>query len=216
MKTAFIGQQGSNLILYFAGWGTPPSAVAHLQIPPNFDLLICYDYQDLQLEFDFSCYQEIYLVAWSMGVWVAEQVLQNQKVAIHKAVAINGTPKPNDDQFGIPSAIFQGTLDHLNATTRNKFERRMCQSREVLAQYQQLPDYRPLENVQQELKYLDQQIKQRPTTTFLWHQAWIATQDHIFPVANQQAYWQSHCPVKTIEAGHYAFPYFQQWQQLWH
>ncbi len=78
MKTAFIGQQGSNLILYFAGC-TPPSAVAHLQIPPNFDLLICYDYQDLQLEFDFSCYQEIYLVVWSMGVWVAEQVLQKSE-----------------------------------------------------------------------------------------------------------------------------------------
>lgn len=214
MKTEFIEQQGSNLILYFAGWGTPPSAVAHLQIPQNFDLLICYDYQDLQLQFDFSAYNDIYLVAWSMGVWVAEQVLQN--VAIHKAVAINGTPKPNDDQFGIPSAIFQGTLDHLNATTRNKFERRMCQSREVLAQYQQLPDYRSLENIQRELSFLAQQIKQRPAVTFQWHQAWIATQDHIFPVANQQAYWQSHCPVKTIEAGHYTFPYFQQWQQLWH
>ncbi len=71
----------------------------------------------------FSCYQEIYLVAWSIDcLGGGTGVAKSESCHPPKAVAINGTPKPNDDQFGIPSAIFQGTLDHLNATTRNKFE----------------------------------------------------------------------------------------------
>ncbi|HGG9315583.1 TPA: pimeloyl-ACP methyl esterase BioG family protein, partial [Neisseria meningitidis] len=53
MKTKFYNHQGGHLILYFAGWGTPPDAVNHLILPENHDLLICYDYQDLNLDFDF-------------------------------------------------------------------------------------------------------------------------------------------------------------------
>ncbi len=83
----------------------------------------------------------------------------------------------------------------------------MCQSREVLAQYQQLPDYRPCENVQQELKYLDQQIGSDQRQLFCGIRR-IATQDHIFPVVNQQAYWQSHCPVKPSKPGIMLFPTF--------
>lgn len=51
MKTEYFQHQGENLIVYFAGWGTPPSAVAHLALPDNYDLLICYDYQDLHCDF---------------------------------------------------------------------------------------------------------------------------------------------------------------------
>ena len=76
MKTKFYDHQGEHLIVYFAGWGTPLDAVAHLILPTDYDLLICYDYQDLKLDFDFSAYQQIRVVAWSMGVWVAERVLQ--------------------------------------------------------------------------------------------------------------------------------------------
>lgn len=76
MKTKFYNHQGEHLILYFAGWGMPPDAVNHLILPENHDLLICYDYQDLNLDFDFSAYRHIRLVAWSMGVWAAERALQ--------------------------------------------------------------------------------------------------------------------------------------------
>ena len=57
MKTKFYDHQGEHLIVYFAGWGTPLDAVAHLILPTNHNLLICYDYQDLTLDFDFSAYQ---------------------------------------------------------------------------------------------------------------------------------------------------------------
>ena len=73
-------------------------------MPTDHDLLICYDYQDLTLDFDFSAYQQIRVVAWSMGVWVAERVLQG--ITLQSATAVNGTGLPCDDGFGIPYAIF--------------------------------------------------------------------------------------------------------------
>lgn len=57
MKTALLSKQQANLIIYFAGWGTPASVVSHLTLPSGYDLLICYDYQDLTLPpFDFDRY----------------------------------------------------------------------------------------------------------------------------------------------------------------
>ena len=98
--------QGEHLIVYFAGWGTPLDAVAHLILPTNHNFIkFCYDYQDLKLDFDFSAYQQIRVVAWSMGVWVAERVLQG--LTLQSATAVNGTGLPCDDSFGIPYAIFK-------------------------------------------------------------------------------------------------------------
>ena len=62
--------------------------MAHLILPTNHNLLICYDYQDLTLDFDFSAYQQIRVVAWSMGVWAAERVLQG--ITLQSATAVNG------------------------------------------------------------------------------------------------------------------------------
>ncbi|OBX11203.1 hypothetical protein QV09_03510 [Gallibacterium salpingitidis] len=215
MKLQYNKQGCTDLIVYFAGWGTPPSVVQHLDNANKYDLLICYDYQDLVLEFDFSPYQNIYLVAWSMGVWVAEQVMQN--VPLTKAVAINGTSYPRHDQFGISEAIFDGTLAGLDQSNRHKFERRMCQSKALLAEYQSLADYRELDNIYQELACLSQYIRQLPPKKeFHWDIAWIGLQDRIFPAENQLAYWQDRSQIRTIEAGHYLLPLFQQWEALWY
>lgn len=214
MKYQHIHHGSHALIVYFAGWGTPLSIVQHFTDAEKYDLLLCYDYQDLRLDFDFSNYQEIYLVAWSMGVWVAEQVLQN--ISCTKAIAINGTSYPRHDQLGIPEAIFDGTLTGLNQSNRHKFERRMCQNKTLLAAYQAASDYRDLENIQQELAFLSQQIRQQTKVPqFNWDLAWIGAQDRIFPVDNQQAAWQERCEIRTLDAGHLAFPFFQKWEDLW-
>ena len=139
MKTKFYDHQGEHLIVYFAGWGTPLDAVAHLILPTNHNLLICYDYQDLTLDFDFSAYQQIRVVAWSMGGWVAERVLQG--ITLQSATAVNGTGLPCDDSFGIPYAIFKGTLENLAENTRSKFERRICGDKVSFERYQHLTKF---------------------------------------------------------------------------
>ena len=213
MKTKFYDHQGKHLIVYFAGWGTPLDAVAHLILPTDHDLLICYDYQDLKLDFDFSAYQQIRVVAWSMGVWVAERVLQG--ITLQSATAVNGTGLPCDDCFGIPYAIFKGTLDNLTENTRSKFERRICGDKVSFERYQQF-SARPFNEIHQELTVLFAMIQKNKRTDLIhWTNAWISSRDKIFMPANQHQYWASRCAVQEIEGEHYVFSRFTHWSALW-
>lgn len=212
MKTIWHRCQQPNLLVYFAGWGTPPSTVAHLGVPDGYDLLICYDYRDLQPAVDFSPYTGIRVVAWSLGVWVAERVLGGYPLL--SATAINGTASPCDAQFGIPPAVFAATLAGLTPNSRQKFERRMCGKR--IGDYQQCQDHRSVEDIRAELETLYHAICRDTRTDLLpWTRAIIATQDKIFPTAHQHAYWASRCAVQLIEGEHYLWPAFQRWETLW-
>jgi uncharacterized protein HI_1552 len=213
VKTKFYDHQGKHLIVYFAGWGTPLDAVAHLILPTNHNLLICYDYQDLTLDFDFSAYQQIRVVAWSMGVWVAERVLQG--ITLQSATAVNGTGLPCDDGFGIPYAIFKGTLDNLTENTRSKFERRICGDKVSFERYQQF-SARSFNEIHRELIALFAMIQQDKRTDLIhWTNAWVSSHDKIFMPANQHQYWALRCAVQEIEGEHYVFSRFTHWSALW-
>ena len=213
MKTKFYDHQGEHLRVDFAGWGTPLDVVAHLILPTNNNLLICYDYQDLTLDFDFSAYQQIRVVAWSMGVWVAERVLQG--ITLQSATAVNGTGLPCDDSFGIPYAIFKGTLENLTENTRSKFERRICGDKVSFEGYQQF-SARPFSEIHQELTTLFAMIQQDKRTDLIhWINAWVSSRDKIFMPANQHQYWASRCAVQEIEGEHYVFSRFTHWSALW-
>lgn len=227
MKTKLIknSERTSNLIVYFAGWGTPPSAVSHLVLPENTDLLICYDYRDFNLDIDFSMYQQVRLVAWSMGVWVANQVMQN--VSLISATAINGTSFPCDDEMGIPRAVFKGTLEQLDEQNLVKFQRRMCGDSRTFQYYQQLADLRECDVLRTELSALYEGIQQDQGKTIIWTRAILGEGDRIFPMKNQKNYWQVYqmeqrSPCKRVREflleiaplSHYPFLAFRHWNEL--
>ncbi|WP_440209977.1 DUF452 family protein [Actinobacillus pleuropneumoniae] len=217
MKTKLISTQQANLIIYFAGWGTPASVVSHLALPNGYDLLICYDYQDLNFPaFDFSRYQTVRLVAWSMGVWVAEKVLPEINLA--SATAINGTLFPKHDLWGIPLQIFDGTLQTLNAENRLKFERRMCGDKQLLNVYLALPEQRSLAEIHHELEVLNTAIEANLVTPKLhWTNVIIGEKDRIFSAQNQLAFWQDKRVRMThlSKGEHYLWQHFSEWEQLW-
>ncbi|WP_440210691.1 DUF452 family protein [Actinobacillus pleuropneumoniae] len=217
MKTKLISTQQANLIIYFAGWGTPASVVSHLALPNGYDLLICYDYQDLNFPaFDFSRYQTVRLVAWSMGVWVAEKVLPEINLA--SATAINGTLFPKHDLWGIPLQIFDGTLQILNAENRLKFERRMCGDKQLLNVYLALPEQRSLAEIHHELEVLNTAIEANLVTPKLhWTNVIIGEKDRIFSAQNQLAFWQDKKVRMThlSKGEHYLWQHFSEWEQLW-
>lgn len=217
MKTKLISTQQANLIIYFAGWGTPASVVSHLALPNGYDLLICYDYQDLNFPaFDFSRYQTVRLVAWSMGVWVAEKVLPEINLA--SATAINGTLFPKHDLWGIPLQIFDGTLQTLNAENRLKFERRMCGDKQLLNVYLALPEQRSLAEIHHELEVLNTAIEANLVTPKLhWTNVIIGEKDRIFSAQNQLAFWQDKkVRMAHLSKGeHYLWQHFSEWEQLW-
>ena len=143
MKQEFLKKNGTKaLLLFFGGWGSAPKLFRDSVGGCGRDCLFCYDYKDCY--FDFSLLEgseEINLVAWSMGVWVAGQVfggykrcVENGKSVEHQeferritsTVAIGGTSKPIDDLYGIPTAVFEATLNKMSPTVLYKFRRRMC------------------------------------------------------------------------------------------
>lgn len=65
-------------------------------------MLVLYDYRTLEplAAADTASYGQITLLAWSFGVWVAEQVCRD--IPFRRAVALNGTPLPVDARYGIP------------------------------------------------------------------------------------------------------------------
>ncbi|ATD66033.1 DUF452 family protein [Neisseria weixii] len=211
MHTRLISQPNADtLLVYFAGWGTPDSVAEAMA--PAADVLLCSDYRDTVLNFDFSRYRRIGVLAWSMGVWVAERAMQGVKV--DWAAAVNGTGFPYDDQFGIPCAVFDQTLARFDERNRAKFEQRMCADADSLAHYRRLDGHRSQQSLHDELSFLHQAVQaDHHTDLLIWHEAWIGARDRIIPAANQSAYWQSRCPVIEFDGGHYPYTHWPRWNE---
>lgn len=217
-----ISDHSPRLLLFFAGWSAVPELFAGLKVEEGTDLIICYDYREISFEEDLNRYDEIHMVAWSMGVRMAELAVGG-KWTFATATAVNGTPLPIDDAYGIPVDIFRGTLENLTAENLIRFNRRMCGSREVLARYMETQP-RALEDVRQELQHIydmchaipetDAGMQAPHATAIHWTRAVIGTDDRIFLSANQRNYWSGRCPITEIVSPHYPFHLWKQWNEL--
>lgn len=205
------------LLLFFSGWSASPELFRTLELEPDTDLWVCYDYRDLRFDENLSAYKEIRLVAWSLGVWVASALFRGKGTAFTETIAINGTDTPVHDSSGIPTAVFEGTLANVTEEGMHRFNRRMCGGREVLQAYEQVAA-RPLDEVREELQQLYSRIKEeaaKPVADRFWSRAIIASEDRIFPAGNLRNYWQGRCPVMELEAPHYLFHKWKLWNEIW-
>lgn len=207
------------MILFFTGWSSSPGSFRQLEIPDDTDLWVCFDYRDLTFKEDLTSYRHVHLVAWSLGVWVADHLFSG-KQSFETATAINGTPDPIHDQHGIPRVIFEGTLAHITEEGMSRFNRRMCGDRETLAAYSRIP-IRPLDLLREELRYLYDGIERERvipierTVSPLWSRVLICTGDKIFPADNLRRYWQGKASVKELTAAHFPFYHIKSWDELW-
>lgn len=210
----------TSLLLLFAGWSARPELFARLEAEEGMDVMIVYDYRDTTFTEDLSKYTSIRLIAWSMGVRMAEILLDN-KYHFVEAIAINGTGRPIDDSYGIPIEIFRGTLEGFSSEGLHRFNRRMCGSRDILKCYAAIPP-RPLDELKEELQQIynrcfpyPDSAEAQPAGTILWTRAIISTDDRIFPAAAQRNYWQGRCPnVDEIVSPHYPFFLWKRWNEL--
>lgn len=221
MKQLFIIKEDhSQLLLFFAGWGmdatpfsqihpggnkmnTTPHAQTH---SASCDWMICYDYRFL--EFDPSMlqgYSDITLVAWSMGVWVASQIMKlYPTLPVSQSIAINGTLTPIDDLKGISQTVFEGTLQGLNELTLQKFQRRMCGSSAEYKAFQTVAPQRPVEELKEELAAIQQHFLASSPSAFRWQKAVIGKGDRIFLPENQRRAWENNADlIEEIKAAHY-------------
>lgn len=215
MLKRWINKTGNpNCILFFNGWGMDEHAINHLQ-SEDHDVCMFSDYSDLKMELEkFQSYQSIYVIAWSLGVWVASQLIANSELKLTKAIAINGTEKPLDNEFGIPPVVFKGTLIFWNETNRRKFNQRVFGGKkEMELSSEKLPE-RDCTNQQDELAFLLQKIEDSAFCSIPWDCALIGKSDFIFSAKNQVAYWNDKTQIITKDLAHYPFQNYQTWQQL--
>lgn len=195
----------SKLLLFFAGWGADEMLFPNTP-PEGYDLMLCYDYTDACFDYSLLApYKEVRLMAWSLGVWSAATTLTGQNLSFSECIAVNGTPSPIDDLYGIPSAVFEGTLLKFNETTLHKFRRRMCGSSQSLQSFLERVPSRTTESLHQELQALFNRIKANAVSNdFHWDKAIIGASDMIFPSANQQKAWSGIPQLILPNTPHYS------------
>ena len=204
MKQHFARRCGSSsLTILFAGWGMDSLLVEPLGSVSG-DLMVCYDYTDLDFNPAAAAeYDRLHVAGWSMGVWAASAVCGGLKP--DSAVAVNGTPWPVDDMLGIPEAVFEATLRTLSPLSLQKFRRRMCGSQQALELFMSHEPARGFEDLRSELAAIARAVQCAKVDASLWTDAVVGAQDLIFPAANQLRAWQkAGVDAQTVQAAHYS------------
>ena len=205
MKYKWINNNSNkNLILFFNGWGMDDCVIKHLDCQ-NFDVLMFYDYNTLEMEFciDFiNQYQKKYLIAWSMGVMIGSIYLSKYNGSFNSTIAINGTLKPIDDEYGIHPKIYDLTIKGFNERGRDRFISSMFEEKNNII------CSRDIENQHLELVALKNYYSNE---NFKYNKILISDNDRIIPTKSQVTYWG----IKpNLRGGHCPFMNFTKWSEL--
>lgn len=201
-------------ILFFSGWGMDSAPFRFLPAA-HHDLCLFSDYRQLQpvsLE-PFAGYEQLHLIGWSMGVWVAAHLLADQAAAFTSATAIGGTLTPVDKQRGIPSDSYADMLDHFSQEVLDTFYRNMFDDEDQLARFLANPPQRDLPGLRDEMAaFRDAFLGSGPGRDLYTHKI-VTSRDRIFSGRNQMRAWGKGCGV-VHNWPH--FPYFLigDWREL--
>jgi len=194
-----------SLLLIFTGWASDERLFKNFSEAKQ-DVCICSDYRTLEFDAElFRSYSEIRVIAWSLGVFVANRVLLNSALPVVSAVAINGTIFPRNDEKGIPTAIYDGTEQILTEENLFKFYRRMCVSAEDYRNFLKFGFSFPVTELQDALQNIRiiEEKEPSPCGKTIFTEVIIGLYDRIFPTKNQKQAWENFPSVKFKEIAHY-------------
>ena len=127
MKTYIRRREKNNqLVVLYGAWGTDENVFVPL-CSDEFDFILFYNYsadEALVLP-EMKTYEKITLIGWAFGVWAAEYLSPKTGIIPDVTIAVNGTPVPADDQYGIPLNLIEGTLNNITEENIGKFYLRM-------------------------------------------------------------------------------------------
>jgi hypothetical protein len=210
MRQYFIKQGTSeSLLLVFAGWAFDESFFSGW-IKPNTDICICSDYRSLEWDKElFFPYRDIRVIAWSLGVFVAGNLLPLSGLPLSEVIALNGTLFPVDDERGIPEAIYNGTEENLTEENLLKFYRRMCSGTKDYKEFLKNDISFSIEELREALRNIKSVAsKCLPDESALFTKVVIGMRDRIFPAENQKKAWEKHPRVVWEDIEHYDENYF--------
>lgn len=209
MKT-YIRRRDKNdqLIVLFGGWGADENVFTPL-CTDDFDFILFYNYsadEALVLP-EMKTYSNITIIGWSLGVWAAEYMSSKTGIIPDLTIAVNGTPIPADDSFGIPLKIFEGTLENITETNMEKFYLRMFGDKKTyMANAERIPQ-RTIKSLHDELRWLYNRIMEQTEPGFRWNYAVTSEYDRVFPSRNVKSYWrqEKHTKQIIVPMPHYLF-----------
>lgn len=214
MRIEWVNKKGDEVVVvFFNGWGMDTRATSHLE--NHADLLVLYDYRTLNTEElpSLEHYKKVFVIAWSMGVWAAAQILPEWNINPSRLIALNGTECPVDDRFGIPEKMYVLTENGMDERGKEKFFQRMLSGREERTRFSENQSGRELPEQVEELKAIHTASCSRHQC-LNWDKVFISEKDVIFPAGNQHNWWEGKAPVKSLACGHYPFYCFRSWEDI--
>jgi biotin synthesis protein BioG len=219
MKRQWIRRNDSpGLILFLNGWGMDAGTVTP-EPPTEWDLVTFFDYRNLEID-EAACrlpekYETVVLVAWSMGVWAAG-VFAPLAEKITTSVAVNGTSRPIDDEYGIPRELYEETVKRFSEKSRSSFYRRMCGGAGAAERFRRMGPGRPLDEQRRELDSIRRHCDAgTPRNPYPFDTAVIGGRDRIMPTENQLRHWNSGRHELLPGVPHFPFFHFG-WKELLH
>jgi biotin synthesis protein BioG len=213
MKT-YIRRREKNdqLVVLYGGWGTDENVFIPL-CNDDFDFILFYNYsadEALVLP-EIKTYKRITVIGWSLGVWAAEYLSHKTGIKPDITIAVNGTPIPADDYYGIPLNVFEGTLNNISEENMEKFYLRMFGDKRTLKQNSDRIPHRNVKSLHDELRWLYNRMMEQKEPGFRWDYAVTSEFDRVFPVKNLKGYWEKEESTKHIilPLPHY---FFHKWQ----
>ncbi len=201
-------EENADLVVFYAGWGNDENMFTPL-CNDQFDFILFYNYsadEALVLP-EMKTYKTITLIGWSLGVWAAEYLLPKTGIVPDITIAINGTPIPADDKYGIPFKAFENTLENLSELNMVKFYLRMFGDKKTYKMNIDRIPRRSVKSLNDELRWLYNRIMEQKEPGFKWDYAVSCKKDRIFPSDNLISYWNNTVSTKHIilNRSHYLF-----------
>ena len=203
MKYEFLckNPDSKKLIVVFGGFASHPSHFSHLKSDKN--MILFYDYENFDLNFNFKAFDELFLIAFSIGVCVANRLLK--ELNFKQKIAINGTNLGIDKSKGIHPAIFKKTLQNFKL---EHFKKALFKERKSLAKDFIFKDEKALK-IELEKLFDFALIKQEEN--LLWDKVYSSKEDEIFP---PNALKNSFKNLIFLDEPHFAFFHFKTWDEL--
>lgn len=211
MQYLYLDNHSRDLIVFFSGWGCDYNQFANLHDRKN--VLILYDYQDLRLDFDFSAYENIYIIAYSAGVFIAS-IFADKIPNVRQKTAVCGNPYLFDETWGISAADIE-VFKAINLDNYLDFRRKyMVVTDEEYERYNKLESLRTIESCQDELAALQKLYSQNKAhINPVFDKAIAAENDLIFNLNAQKDFYKEKLQV-IPNAKHHIFFRFNRFEDM--
>lgn len=205
MEYKLVNNNKDRLIIFLTGWGCDGNQFKFMK-SSEYDVLICFNYTNLDLDFDFSKYKEYYLIAFSAGVCVSS-LIQDKLPPLKKKIAINGNPLAYNEHYGLRKEIlevFAGVRKETALEFRRDF---LVYDDKEFKMFNSTQPLRTFESCKEELASL-QSYDNENISLMDFDIAVLSVNDKIFYFDRQKEYWseKSQCVILD-DCAH--FPFFR-------